>query len=97
MVKTDTIEGTIGSGARRLWFHYDIGADVLYLRRESHRETATYAEETPDGLLLRTQRGNRPVGLTVVNWWKRFGRGRLPDSIQRIGRSIEPWAEAIAA
>lgn len=97
MVKTDAIEGTIGSGPRRYWFHYDLDGDVLYLRLEAERETPTFATETTDGLVLRTQKGDRPVGLTVVNWWKRFGAGSLPDSIQQIGRSIEPWAERIAA
>lgn len=97
MVKTDVIEGIIGSGQRRFWFHYDLDGDVLYLRLESERDTPTFASETTDGLVLRAQDDQRAVGLTVINWWKRFGRGGLPDSIQQIGRSIEPWADRVAA
>ncbi len=95
MVVTDTIEGTI-DGA--LWFHYDVANDVLYLRLASARELATVAEETDDGLLLlRREDSDQAVGLTVVNWWKRFGQGDLPDSITQLERSIEPWGKRIAA
>ena len=97
MVEPDGLEGVIGSGPRRCWFHYDIGSDVLYIRLESERDTPTFADETADGLVLRAQGDRRPVGLTVLDWWKRFGAGALPDSIQQIGRSIEPWADRIAA
>ena len=97
MVKPDAIEGTVGAAGRRFWFHYDIGGDVLYLRLESERQTQTFADETTEGLILRAQDDDRAVGITIVNWWKRFGSGALPDSIQQIGRSIEPWAGRIAA
>jgi uncharacterized protein YuzE len=95
MVQTDAIEGTINQG---LWFHYDLAADVLYLRLASCRDEATVAEETPDGLLLiRRQTDDQLVGLTIVNWWKRFGRGTLPDSIRELEVHIEPWAGRVAA
>ncbi len=95
MVVTDTIEGTIDDA---LWFHYDVANDVLYLRLASAREAPTVAEETHEGLLLlRHEETNDPVGLTVVNWWKRFGQGDLPDSIKQLEHHIEPWAKRIAA
>lgn len=95
---TDAIEGMIGAGAAALWFHYDITADVLYLRLASERTSETTGEETPQGvILLRRDADNKPVGLTVVDWWKRFGRGSLPDSLRELERSIEPWAARIAA
>ena len=95
MVVTDTLEGTIDNV---LWFHYDMTGDVLYLRLVGERDTATVAEETPDGfLVLRREDDNRAVGLTVVNWWKRFGKGALPDSIREFQKMIEPWAKKIAA
>lgn len=95
MVVTDTLEGTIDNV---LWFHYDMTGDVLYLRLVGERDTATVAEETPDGfLVLRREDDNRAVGLTVVNWWKRFGKGALPDSIRELQELIEPWAKKIAA
>jgi hypothetical protein len=55
-------------------------------------------EETDDGFIhLRDQKTDRPVGLTVVNWWKRFGAGELPDSIREIQRRIESLGQRIAA
>ena len=95
MVKVDTIEGTVDEV---LWYHYDLANDVLYLRLAAHRETPAYAEESDDGfLILRREDDDQTVGLTVVNWWKRFGRGKLPDSIRKLERAIEPWAKKVAA
>jgi hypothetical protein len=95
MVTTETLEGTINSA---LWYHYDAANDVLYLRVRSTRETPAVGEETDDGfILLRDEQTDQPVGLTIVNWWKRFGQGALPDSIAEIQRRIEPWAQKLAA
>ena len=95
MVKTDAIEGTVDDV---LWYHYDRANDVLYLRLASARDTVTYAEETDGGLLsLHREDTDEVVGLTVVDWWKRFGTGQLPDSIRELERSIEPWAKKVAA
>ena len=95
MVKVDMIEGTVGDA---LWCHYDVANDTLYLRLVADRDSATYAEETEDGFLqLRREDDERVVGLTVVNWWKRFGHGALPDSIRALADAIEPWARKLAA
>jgi hypothetical protein len=95
MVALDTIEGTI-NGA--IWFHYSITDDVLYLRLQSALDREAVGEETDDGfILLRDSDTDVPVGLTIVNWWKRFGQGRLPDSLLAIEKQIEPWAGKIAA
>lgn len=95
MVVIDTLEGVIN---KTLWYHYDVGNDVLYLRLNSHRETPTVGEETDDGfIILRACNTTQPLGLTVVNWWKRFGDGELPDSISRIQQYIEPLARKLAA
>ncbi len=95
MVTTDAIEGIIDDALR---FHYDIFADVLYLRLLSGEEANTYAELTDEGdMLLRDQATDKPVGLTVISWWKRFGQGALPDSISEIQRRIEPLAKKVAA
>lgn len=95
MVITDTIEGTIDEV---LWYHYDITNDVLYLRMAAERQAETVSEETPEGLmLLRRADDDTPVGLTIVNWWKRFGPGELPDSIRQIERHIEAWKDRVAA
>jgi hypothetical protein len=95
MVTTDTLEGIVNDTFR---FHYDLFADVLYLKLLSAEETETYADLTDDGdLLLRDQGTDRAVGLTVISWWKRFGQGELPDSVSAIASKIEPWASKIAA
>jgi hypothetical protein len=90
----DTLEGMIGL----FWFHYDVGDDVLYLRLQSGREASAVGEETDDGfILLRDETTDQPIGLTVVNWWKRFGEGGFPDSLAQIQKKIEPWAQRLAA
>jgi hypothetical protein len=93
MVTVDTIKAVVDGV---LWFHYDLTNDVLYVRLASHRESACVGEETPDGLvLLRDERAEQPVGMTVVNWWKRFGVGEPPDSQAELRRLIEPWARRV--
>lgn len=95
MVKVDVIEGIV-EGV--LWCHYDVANDVLYLRLVADRDAPTFAEETTDGYLLNRRQDNRKtVGLTVVGWWKRFGTGKLPDSIRQLEQAIEPWAKKLAA
>jgi len=91
----DTLEGIINS---RLWYHYDVVRDVLYLRLADARDAATVAEETDDGLLLLRREDNEAiVGITVINWWRRYGQGDLPDSLRELHRRIEPWGKRIAA
>ncbi len=95
MVSIDTLEGLI-DGA--LWYHYDVSGDVLYLRLNEQRDAEAVGEETDDGfILLRDCTTNEVVGLTIVNWWARFGNGALPDSISAIQRHIEPLAGKLAA
>jgi uncharacterized protein DUF2283 len=94
-IMTESLEGRID---QKVWYHYDLANDVLYLRLLEARQDQTVAEETDDGmLLLRREDDDRIVGLTVVNWWKRHGPGRRTDSIRELERSIEPWASRIAA
>jgi hypothetical protein len=95
MVSVDTLEGIIDN---ILWFHYDVGNDVLYLRQSEHRQTDVVGEETPDGfLLMRSLDTNQIVGLEIVNWWKRYGKGPLPDSLAQVAKMIEPWRGRVAA
>ncbi len=95
MATIDTIEGTVGNA---ISFHYDVFADVLYLRLLSDMETPSLGEENDDGFIeLRDERTSRLIGLTIVSWWKRFGHGLLPDSISEIQKQIEPLAKKVAA
>lgn len=94
MATAESIEGTAGS----LWFHYDLSNDVLYLRLTSAREVEAYGEEDDSGfIVLRSVAGDRPVGMTIVNWWKRFGEGSFPDSVREIVARVEPWARRAQA
>ena len=95
MVKTDTLEGIINE---RLRFHYDMTADVLYLRLLAAGDAPTIGDPTDEGDILLLDEGTeQPVGLTIISWWKRFGQGKLPDSISEIQRRIEPFAGKLAA
>ena len=95
MVKTDTIEGTVNNELR---FHYDVYADVLYLRLVEEEDSTAYGDITEEGdILLRDEKTDKPIGLTVVSWWERFGKGTFPDSISEIQRQIEPLAGKLAA
>jgi uncharacterized protein YuzE len=95
MVTTDAIEGLVDRVFR---FHYDLSADVLYIRLLSAESVETYGDLTDGGdLLLREQATDKVVGLTVISWWKRYGQGKLPDSISEIQKQIEPLAKNLAA
>lgn len=95
MVTTDTLEGLVNG---TISYHYDVFADVLYLRGRADMETPSIGEEQDDGTIeLREEASGRLVGVTIVNWWKRFGQGALPDSIREIQKSIEPHAIRVAA
>lgn len=91
---TQSIEGT----SQGIWFHYDLPGDVLYLRVLARQGEQAHGEETDDGfILLRSLDDDSVVGMTVVNWWKRFGHGTLPDSMAAIVASVEPFARRAAS
>jgi uncharacterized protein YuzE len=95
MVTTDTIEGIID---RAISYHYDVFADVLYLRLLADMDTPSVGEENDDGNIeLHDEQSGRLIGVTIVSWWKRFGQGPLPDSIREIQSRIEPLAKKVAA
>jgi hypothetical protein len=93
MVVIDTLAGVIDA---RLTFHYDIGNDVLYLRKSEHQGSPSFAEETEEGLLLlRHAETDEPIGLTVDAWWRRSGDGPLPDSMSELSGRIEAWSRTL--
>jgi hypothetical protein len=95
MVKADAMEGVVNEVYR---FHYDLFADVLYIRLLAVENLITIGDLTDEGdIFLREESTDCPVGLTVVSWWKRFGHGSLPDSIREIARQIEPLTKRLAA
>jgi len=92
MAELETLEGTVDTG---LWYHYDASEDVLYLRLPSHRYRPVVGEETEAGILMRDDETDELVGLTIVNWWKRFGDGPLPESYRELAARIEPFGQKL--
>lgn len=93
MVKVDAIEGVVDDV---LWLHYDIENDVLYLRLIKDRDAPAYSEETEDGaLIVRREDNGEVAGMTIINWWQRYGAGPLPDSIHKIEEAFHPWAQRL--
>ena len=87
----------VRSTIRAISYHYDVTSDVLYLLLLSDMNTPAIGEENYAGLIeLCDQQTDRLIGLTVVKWWKRFGKGSLPDSITQVQRLIEPLARKLA-
>jgi hypothetical protein len=75
-----------------------LGMELLYLAILSKKDLASYSQETPDGMLLcRSIESDEVTGLTVVNWWKRFGGSKAPDSLRQIEQCLEPFAGKLAA
>ncbi len=93
MAVIETIEGIVG----RFWFHYDAEGDVLYVRSKNARSTEAYGEEDDRGVIvLRSMETNRRIGMTIVNWWKRFGKGSIPDSFRKISGRVETTTKSLA-
>lgn len=57
--------------SKQIWFDFDEEADVLYVSFE-RPQGATDSELTEDGVLTR-YRGERLVGVTILNARKRLG------------------------
>ncbi len=94
MVTIETVEGLINGVVS---YHYDVFADVLYLRLRTEMQTPAIGDENDDGdIELHDETAGRLIGVTIISWWKRFGHGALPDSIAEIQKHIEPLANTIA-
>jgi hypothetical protein len=88
MAIAEALEGTVD----RFWFHYDLRNDLLYVRLLAARDVESHGEESADGLIiLRSMADDSVVGVTAVNWWKRFAPGAMPDSMSEFVGRIEPW------
>lgn len=85
-----------------LHFHYDAESDVLYLRDSARLAVEAVGEETDEGvILLRGTEDDSPVGMTLANWWTRFGdRGPAPRTgaqlVPRLDGVIAMWERASA-
>ena len=89
----DTFKGTARGD---LVFHFDVPSDVLYLRFASMQGQEVFGEETPDGFVLFRNDRDEVAGVTILDYWKRFGTGRVDDATLRgLQASIEARAVAM--
>ena len=91
-VEIDTLQGSLGDS---IWFHFDLNNDVLYLRDQATRNERVFGEENPEGFtVLRTDDG-KLAGMTVVNYWGRFGSGNLGSArIHTVKERVAEWAKS---
>ena len=90
-IEVDTLQGVLGSN---VWFHLDLDNDVLYLREHDTRREPAFGEESPEGFTILYTDSGRVAGMTVVNYWHRFGRGDVTrSSIQSVKDQLSAWAQ----
>ncbi|HLK56274.1 MAG TPA: hypothetical protein VKU00_06905 [Chthonomonadaceae bacterium] len=90
----DTIEGVVDD---TLFFHFDLSNDVLYIRRNSTRNQTVYGEETTEGFTLLRTEDDEVAGLTIVNYWQRFGAGEVQKvTLQDLQQRVEQWTQVHA-
>src|SRR5690349_5473812 len=90
-IEIDTLQGVLDG---HIWFHLDMTNDVLYLRSKTTRNIPVFGEETPEGFtVLRTDKGQF-AGMTIVNYWRRFGSDDLDTAtIQTVKERVSAWAQ----
>ena len=91
----DAIEGTVND---TLWYHFDVSNDVLYLQLLSKREQELFGEETPDGFILFRTEDDALAGMTILSWWKRFGKGKIEKvTLSGLQTQVAEMAQKLAA
>lgn len=76
MAIVESLEGTLDD---LISFHVDLASDILYLRRIDRPEAIPVGEDGPDDVILfRDEDSREIVGLSVIDWWLRFGEGTPP-------------------
>lgn len=58
----------------------DLTNDVLYIRVDPRRGEPAFGEETPERFSILRTDDDQFAGLTVVNYWRRFGKGDIRDA-----------------
>ena len=95
MVTVDAIEGIVDNA---LWYHFDVSNDVLYLQLLATREQETFGEETSDGLILLRTTDDQVAGMTIISWWKRFGKGNIGKvTLDSLQNQVANMAHRLAA
>ncbi len=87
----DTIEGILPDS---VWFHYDFGNDVLFLCPSELRNQERFGEETAEGFTAFETADGLFAGLTIVNYWRRFGQGTPTElSLTDLQEQMRGWLE----
>lgn len=87
----EIIEGTLSNS---LWFHYDLENDVLSFCPSELRNQERYGEETDNGFTEFTTETGEFAGLTIVNYWRRFGQGKPTElSLTALQEQMRLWLE----
>jgi hypothetical protein len=91
VIEIDTLQGILGDS---IWFHFDLSNDVLYLRDKATRKDPAFGEENSEGFTVLHTNNGEFAGMTIVNYWRRFGSGDLRRaSIHTVKERVAVWAE----
>ncbi len=95
MVTSDTIEGYINDTYS---YHYDVFADVLYIRSVASRGKMVIGEETDEGFTVFRDEEDNFAGITFVCWWEHYGSGKVDYlTLSSIAECIEKQAVPLLA
>ena len=95
MVTSDTIAGVIDNTYS---YHYDVFADVLYIRSVASRGKMVYGEETDEGFTIFRDEEDNFVGITFLSWWEQHGSGKVDYlTLSSITECIEKQAVPLLA
>lgn len=95
MVTSDTIEGRIND---TYFYHYDVFADVLYIRSVASRGKMVIGDETEEGFTVFHDEEDNFAGITFLSWWKRFGHDNVDNlTLSSMTECIEKQAVPLLA
>ena len=70
--------------------------DVLYLQLLAKRGQEMFGEDTENGLYLMRTADGEACGLTIVSWWKRFGKGKVESAtLETLSHRVQESARAL--
>lgn len=94
-ITIDAVEGVVENN---LWYHFDVSNDILYLQLLPKRDQEMFGEETSEGLILLRTADDQIAGMTIISWWKRFGKGKIGNvTLHSLQTQVANMAHKIAA
>jgi len=77
-----------------LWFHCDLENDILSFCPPDFRNRERCGEETEEGFTEFTTETGEFAGLSIVNYWRRFGQGKPTElSLTAPQEQMRLWLE----